>query len=345
MDKENYLPWLMLGWQTNEHRQALAYFRQAAELKPGDPVVIDSMTYTRENLNIRTNSQVQAGDPLTAQLEQPHSPTLVEESGNPANNTLERWLGRARHPFMLYFLYLAGITLAEFLTALSTPQVGLVLHGLLLVLLLIQAAFSQQKVQYRVYLVLAFAPLVRLLSLSMPLLQFEFMNWYMVIGIPLFLAALIALRLTGYTPGQVGLGPGRRWWLQGLVALSGLGLGYLEYLILDPEPLIETLSWDQFWYPAVILMIFTGFLEEFIFRGMVQRANLQSMGEWGLVFTASIFAVLHIGYLSIMDLLFVFVVGLYFSLVVHRSQSIWGVTLAHGLTNIGLFLIFPFAAM
>jgi len=92
----------------------------------------------------------------------------------------------------------------------------------------------------------------------------------------------------------------------------------------------------------VLALIFTGFLEEFIFRGMMQQATIQTMGRLGLIYTSAVFAVLHIGYQSILDVIFVFVVGWFFALIVQKTHSIWGVTLAHGLTNISLFLIFPF---
>jgi len=45
---------------------------------------------------------------------------------------------------------------------------------------------------------------------------------------------------------------------------------------------------------------------------------------------------------SLLDVLFVGVVGLFFGWVVHRTRSLLGVTLAHGLTNIILFLVMPF---
>ena len=56
---------------------------------------------------------------------------------------------------------------------------------------------------------------------------------------------------------------------------------------------------------------------------------------------AAFFAVMHIGYASILDVLFVFAVGLLFAWFVDRTNSIFGVTIAHGLTNIGLFLVWP----
>jgi hypothetical protein len=55
-----------------------------------------------------------------------------------------------------------------------------------------------------------------------------------------------------------------------------------------------------------------------------------------------IFAVLHFGYRSLLDVVFVLVVALFFSVVVSTTRSLIGVTVAHGLTNVALFLIFPF---
>jgi len=105
---------------------------------------------------------------------------------------------------------------------------------------------------------------------------------------------------------------------------------------------VDSWSLEQVWLPALILLVFTGFLEEYIFRGLMQRAAGAVMARFGLIYVSLLFAVLHIGYRSLADFAFVFCVGLGFSLVAQRTRSIWGVTLAHGLTNITLFLIYPF---
>jgi membrane protease YdiL (CAAX protease family) len=340
-DKENYLHWLIRGWKSKDPDQALNHFLKALELNPGDPVVLDAIAYTQEHLYETSKVDEVTGSRLDeVNLNQKPRPTVNPNVPMEPSTAVSR-----NHPLInpkiLYLAYLLWLALAEIVTTLSTPQVGLILHGILLVILFVLAAFDTQIIQYRLFLVLALAPLIRLLSLSMPLLQFEFMNWYMVIGIPLILASFIAMRQAGYKPTEIGLGQGRKLWLQVLVMLTGIGFGYLEYMILQPDPLIDSLTLQQFWYPALILLIFTGFLEEFIFRGMMQRATIQAMGWMGLIFTSSVFAVLHVGYRSILDVIFVFVVGLFFSLIVQKTHSIWGVTLAHGITNISLFLIFP----
>jgi PAS domain S-box-containing protein len=249
----------------------------------------------------------------------------------------------AQISFAVYLtLYLLGIALAEFVTTFDSPQLGLVIHGGLLVLFILHASIGASQQEQKFLFTLALAPLIRLISLSMPLLQFQFTYWYLVIGAPLFLSVWLVFRLTGYTPAEVGLALGRQLPLQIAVALTGVVLGYLEYKILKPQPLVETFSLQAIWLPALILLVFTGFLEELIFRGLMQRASLPTIGRLGLVYVSLLFGVLHIGYRSLADLVFVFLVGLFFSLIVERTRSIFGVTLAHGLTNITLFLIFPF---
>lgn len=241
-------------------------------------------------------------------------------------------------------LYLLGIALAEAVTTFASPQLGLVIHAGLLMLIFLHASIGAGLAEQKFLFTLALAPLIRLMSLSMPLLEFQFLYWYMIIGAPLFLSVWLVFRLTGYTPRDVGLSLGSGVPLQIGVALTGLALGYLEYIILRPEPLVESFSWQSIWLPALILLVFTGFLEELIFRGLMQRASFATLGKLGPVYVSMLFAVLHIGYGSLADFVFVFLVGFFFSLVVERTRSLLGVTLAHGLTNIALFLIFPFLA-
>jgi len=97
--------------------------------------------------------------------------------------------------------------------------------------------------------------------------------------------------------------------------------------------------------PALILLFSTGFLEELLFRGIMQRTATETLSQFGLVYVALVFAALHIGYKSIPDLIFVFTVGLFFGWTVQKTHSILGVTLAHGLTNIILFLVIPFLSI
>lgn len=244
-----------------------------------------------------------------------------------------------RGPLLLFLL---GVGAAEWATTYGHPQGGMLLHGLLLVSIFPVAALGLNGPAQKFLYTLALAPLIRLVSLSMPLATFQATYWYAIIGIPLLLSAYLIWRLTGLRRESIGLSLGVRWLLQILVGLSGLALGYLEYQILEPQPLVPEFSLAQVWAPALILLAFTGFLEEFIFRGLMQAAAAPVLRRLGVLYVSLLFAALHLGYQSAIDVVFVFLVGLYFALVVERTRSLLGVTLAHALTNIALFLIVPY---
>lgn len=239
--------------------------------------------------------------------------------------------------------YLVWLTAAELGSTLGDQRVGLVLHALLLLTLLYHAARDLDNPLHQLLLTLAFAPLIRMISFSLPLATFPQMSWYFIVSLPLFAAAYLVSRLLGYGRRELGLRVGS-WPTQLLVALTGITFGYVEYRILAPEPLAVAFSWQALWLPALILLVSTGFLEELIFRGLMQQAGQAALGRAGIVYVSLVFAILHVGYKSVVDVIFVFVVALFFGWIVAKTRSLLGVTLAHGLTNIMLFLVMPYLA-
>jgi membrane protease YdiL (CAAX protease family) len=239
-------------------------------------------------------------------------------------------------------LYLVALTAAEAITALVQPGVGMVMQSVLLVTLLLHGAIIWEHPVHRLFLSLTFVPLIRMLNLAVPLGTVPRLGWYLITGVPLALGGLVALRSLEISRKDAGLGWGRWPLVQIGVALSGLLIGYVEYQILRPAPLIDALTWDAVWFPALALLICTGFSEELIYRGIIQRAAVEVFGRLGVLYTAFLYAMLHMGFRSLENVLFVFLVGLWFGWVVHKTHNIWGVTFAHGLTNIVLFLVLPF---
>ncbi len=260
-------------------------------------------------------------------------------------NSLLNWLrARATRPMVVATGYLAWLTVAEIVSAVSEPRVGLLLHALLLVALLYHSSRSLDDPLHKLMLALAFAPLIRLLSYAMPLAALPKIYWYAATSLPLFAAAAVTAPSLGYSRRALGLQIGQVP-VQLLVALSGFVFGYIEYQILAPAPLAAALTWKDILLPAVILLWGTGFFEELLFRGILQCAAVETLGRYGVAFGAVVFAVLHIGYKSLVDVVFVMAVGFFFGWIVARTRSLLGVTLAHGLTNIMLFLVMPFVAV
>ncbi len=247
-----------------------------------------------------------------------------------------------RQEAMLAVLYLLAITGAEVFTNFFSLVGGVICHAILLAALIVHSSLAAESASRKLLLALCLAPLTRILSLSMPLARFSPIYWYLIIYPPLFLAAWVAMRRLNFTARETGLTAQRLPW-QLAVALTGIIFGVGEYLILRPEPLISGLYWAEVLLPAFVLLAGTGFVEEFVFRGVVQRASMEALGRWGLPYVALVFAVLHLIHYSTnpWDIPFVFAIALFFGWVVNKTGSLLGVTLAHGITNILLYLIIP----
>ena len=185
--------------------------------------------------------------------------------------------------------------------------------------------------------------LIRILSLCIPLTQLPFICWYPIIYTPLAAACVVVMRNLNFSARDVGLSL-RRLPLQIGVGLSGVGLGIGEYYILAPEPLVSALVWSEIWLPAIILLVFTGFVEELVFRGVILRAVGEALGHWDILYVSLLFTTVHMIHHSAPDIAFVFVIALIFGFVVKRTGSLLGVSLAHGLCNISLYLVIPFLA-
>lgn len=242
---------------------------------------------------------------------------------------------------ILAVVYVVLIAVAELLTAMTDARWGLALHIGIFTALIVQASLVTGQPYHKLLLVLALAPLVRILSLSMPLEDLDLMYWYAIVGAPLLITALLTARTLGLSWRSIGFSV-RSLRIQALVVTTGLAFGVAEYFILKPEPLIDEFSWGAFWLPALILLIGTGFNEELVFRGVMQSASSDALGKWAILYVTVVFAVLHLGYKSVVDVAFVFAVGLFFGWVVAKTRSLFGVSLSHGITNIALYLVVPF---
>ncbi|HLE81001.1 MAG TPA: type II CAAX endopeptidase family protein, partial [Dehalococcoidia bacterium] len=218
------------------------------------------------------------------------------------------------------------------------------LHVLILAALILHASAVPERPLHKLLVALSLAPLVRILSLSFPLENVDLVYWYAIIAAPLLVAIMYVAGTIGLKRESLGLTV-RAWRFQALVASSGLAFGIVEYLILEPEPLIAHLRWESFLIPAIILLVGTGLVEELAFRGVMQSAATAALGKGALLYVATVFAVLHVGYRSPLDVAFVFCIGLFYGWVVAKSRSIAGVAVSHGLANIVLFLVVPFTAI
>jgi hypothetical protein len=214
-------------------------------------------------------------------------------------------------------------------------------YAVLIPVLLSQYVMLSQAPYRRVLPVLALIPMLRILSLTMPLREVPQLYWYVMVGTPLLVAVALTVRLLSFSWETLGLHL-RAWPLQLGIGLLGIPLGIAGYILFRPEPLITQLDWPSVVIGGIILAFFTGLLEEIIFRGMLQQVTGEIFGRLSVLYSTALFAIMYIGTLSLSYMLFVGLVGLLFGICVYRTRSIWGVVIAHSLLNIGMLLIWPF---
>ena len=260
-----------------------------------------------------------------------------------ARLNIEKPLQTSRGALRLAILYLLAITGAEVVTNFYNSLGGVIANIILLTALIVHSSLITDSPNHKLLLSLSLAPLTRIMSLTMPLVQFPPIYWYLIIYPPLLLACLVTMYRLRFSAREVGVTI-QKLPVQLGVMVGGFVFGIVEYLILRPEPLVATLYWKEMLLPIFVLMAGTGLVEEFMFRGVMQRAALEALGKWGLPYVALIFAILHLIHNSAVDIVFVFVVGLFFGWIVKKTGSLFGVTLSHGITNCTLYLIAPFFA-
>jgi membrane protease YdiL (CAAX protease family) len=249
---------------------------------------------------------------------------------------------RITQELIVFIVYLFLLVLAEVVTSFLNPGYGLFVHSMLLVSLLIMSAFwNKSSNASNLFMCMSIAPLIRIFSLSLPLIYFPTYAWYLVAGVPMLIATVMVMRLQHLKLADVGLTV-KKPALQLVITFTGIPFGIAEYFILKPNPFAVNFSALNFILLALGIIVATGFVEELVFRGVFQNNAVKIFGEKaGLLGVTAIFAVLHIGWLQVLDVVFVFVIGLFFGVLALKTGSIAGVSLSHGLTNVFLFLVMP----
>jgi len=251
-----------------------------------------------------------------------------------------------RNPYLISAFYLVMVTIAEWMT-IYHHKGGIGSHVFIMILLFCHFALVSGKddkiAHYLIALLLA--PLIRILSLCLPYIQFSWIFSFMLVAIPLFIATFTCMWLQGLHGADVGFSPPKLKYLplEAGIILFAVALGIAEYMILRPNPLPVSGALNLI-IASLLLIICTGFLEELAFRGLLQYNAVRVMSKWrGIFIISAFFGVLHLGNVSPwhLDCFFAGAVGLIFAVVRDKTGSIYGISFAHGIINITLFLIAP----
>lgn len=236
--------------------------------------------------------------------------------------------------------YVSALALAELLALWVNSVASVIAHALLVLVLLTHYARQREAVYRRVLPVLLLAPLLRLLSLSLPVAVVPRVYWAALSGVPLWIGVVLTARTVQLSAGASGLQRTRLWpevWL----ALSGLPLSLIAYLLLPSQLRLTPGHWWEYGVAALVLVVFSGCLEELIFRGLLQRTLTEVFGPAGLLVSGLTFAVMYAGTHSPAFVLFALLLGAFYGWGVNRTGALWGVMISHSLVSLGAWLLWP----
>lgn len=230
------------------------------------------------------------------------------------------------------------IVLAEVLIFVGNSDAAMPVHALNLIFLSLSSIF----VKNRTYPALMLLPLFRLLNVAMPVFFHLTLYSYALVYAPMFIPIYMILKEKFITREEAGL-TFEGFWFYLPVALSlGLALGWGEYLVLKPQMLTVNNNAQDIFILVLTMILFVGVVEEFVFRSSLQTVLQERIGlTAGLVLSSVIFGFMHSGYHLPLELLYVSIAGLAFGLLFWFSKSLPIIALAHGITNISLFLVAP----
>ncbi len=259
--------------------------------------------------------------------------------------------------YLLLVGYLSVVVAAELLIAFNQFVIGLLCYYVLLAAVFILAVRFHLSAQVKdglltsdkkvlassahFYFALMLTPLIRVLGLPIMFSGLAAGFQLILVTAPVISAVLLIMRLVGIRPRDIFLSissPDLFFLLiQMIIGLTGVPLGMLEEKILTERPLLFP-SPFRYGELVLILIFVSGFLEELIFRGVLLKAAWEYLGKIaGSIYVSLLFAALQITHLLLLEIVFSFLVGLFFCWVVRRTGSIWGVTVAHGLMHFILY--------
>ncbi len=246
-------------------------------------------------------------------------------------------------PARIFWGFLVVIADAEVVTSFVHARAGLALYTAILASLIFYATIVTTCRAHELALSLTAAPLIRIVSLSLPLAYVPHVVWYPLVAAPLIAWVAVVVRRLGLSRREVGLQCGNLS-AQTLLIGLGLALGPVAFRLLRPVSLDAPSSARALWLPALSLVLSTGLTDEAILRGILQSTARHVLGPWAVVYVALLGTALQIGFGSLAVLCFALGAGLLFGWIVERSGSILGAGLAHGATNVIWLLVMPYVA-
>ncbi|MBX3055220.1 MAG: CPBP family intramembrane metalloprotease [Anaerolineae bacterium] len=233
--------------------------------------------------------------------------------------------------------------LAEVLLIQSFVLSGITLYSVLLILLLLYGTFRWPHPQHEL-LVLTIPAVLRLMAYTLPLGNLSPLFAQLVVSVPVGLTVvtyrwLLEQQWPKWPSFRIAW---QQFPLYLLLVAAGAAGGWLLYQF--QQPALPGPGSPLLWlFYAFVLVAAMAFLEEWLFRGIMQNALTRLWHNRfvaGLV-VALIYTTLSLGQGPWPYILLIFVMALALSWLRQTTNNLVGVTVAHAAANLMFFLILP----
>jgi membrane protease YdiL (CAAX protease family) len=247
-----------------------------------------------------------------------------------------------RKDHQVLLISIIAIISAEMLIYSGHLLAGAILHVITVLMLSLSVIWVPRSHVSRSFQVLALLPIIRLLNISIPVFSEVTLYYFVFIYVPLLLPAYVVIRHQDRDLSHIGLTFQRLPIYIPLSILTGGGMAWGESMIIDAGNLVPDLSFASLLKLSFVMIFIVGFIEELIFRSLLQTRMEDSFGRLrGLLIAGLLFGVMHSGYGTFYEILYTSLMGIVLGYMFQRTGSLPLVSLTHGFVNIFLFGIIP----
>ena len=231
-----------------------------------------------------------------------------------------------------------SLVAGEVVTLTMGAAAGVLAHAVVLVTLI--GLSMRPGPTQRLTLAVAVLPLIRILSLAVPAAIVPIVYWYLEIGLAGTEGVLLVMRRLDLTPHDVGLrlAPVAEIVTVGLI---GAMLGIPAYLIAGRLDLGHGGGLVGLAIASAVVIIFVGFFEELLFRGLIQSAGTALFSRGGVLLSVGATVVMYSASLNPRYVVFAALVATFFGLVTRRSGSIAGPIAGHAALALMQLVVLP----
>lgn len=234
------------------------------------------------------------------------------------------------------------IAIAEMLLYFNYKYYAILLHVMIVIGLAVATSSIKDGRIRNSFQALMLLPILRLLNMSMPVFFDMTLYSFVIIYVPMLISLHLIIKHQQITKRQIGLVFERLPLYVFLAIILSLIISHAEYSVITPEYLIPDLSFINILGLLIVMVFFVGFIEEMIFRSVLQTRLEDSLGMTpGLILTSVLFGIMHSGYGNPAEMALTMVIGLLLGFIFQRTRSLPFVVMIHGFSNVLLFGIIP----